>query len=68
METAQITLKLVRANNIDQFRNDNGTRKIYLHYYQMTNNGKWLLRWIEKDTDAKRLQELIKEGKIYLIE
>jgi hypothetical protein len=60
-----LEIKLRRAKNISEFCLENGKRHLNMHYYQW-NGSRWLLRWIEPDTDGAWLIEKIEEGVIYI--
>lgn len=60
-----LEINLVKATNIQQFCKEDGCRDLNFHYYQIAGT-KWLLRWIEEDTNPEDLMQLIEEGRIYI--
>lgn len=65
--TCTLTITLERAESIDQFRDRSGQRRLHMHYWQLSDRGEWLYRWIERSTNAADLEKLIKKGRIYLM-
>ena len=61
-----ITVLVVRATNIEQFRHPNGKRIVNMPFFEKEEDGNWCWRLIDIDVDGQWLIDKINEGRIYI--
>lgn len=66
-ETTILEIALIRAKNISEFCREDGRRNLHFHYYQwLPEEKRWLMRWIEEDTEGDWLIDQIQKGLLYI--
>ena len=65
-ETRTLSIKIVQAKSISEFKRENGNRIVGLLYFELLPEGGTVSRSITNETNSSRLLSKINEGAIYL--